>query len=71
MRTISNQYWNFRFFHEFFFQKHKKCSYSNNFGRMWLVNELVPTFSAVYRKLAKSVSFCMRKGGFLADPLPK
>ena len=29
-----------------FFQKHKKSSYFNNFGRMWLVNELVLNVSA-------------------------
>ena len=29
-----------------FFQKHKKCSYFNNFGWIWLVNELALTFLA-------------------------
>ena len=32
-------------FSKSFFQNHKKCSYFENFGRMWLVNELVLTFS--------------------------
>ena len=29
-----------------FFSEAQKCSYFDNFGRMWLVNELVLTFSA-------------------------
>ena len=39
MNIIRNQYWNFRFF-----KKYKKCSYFYNFGRIWLVDELVLTF---------------------------
>ena len=46
MSTIRKQYWNFEFFQKVFFEKHKKCSYFNNFCRMWLVNEPVLTFSA-------------------------
>ena len=41
MRSIRNLYWNFGFF-----QKHQKCSYFDNFSRMWLANELFFTFSA-------------------------
>ena len=41
MSTIKNEYWNFRFF-----QKHKTSAQSLNFDWMWLVNELVLTFSA-------------------------
>ena len=41
MSAIRKQYWNFGFF-----QKHKKCSYFHNFGRMRLVNELVLSFLA-------------------------
>ena len=41
MSIIRNQYCNF-----LFFRKHKKCSYFYNFGRIWLINELVLTFWA-------------------------
>ena len=41
MSTIKDQYWNF-----LFFQKHKSSAQSLNFDWMWLVNELVLTFSA-------------------------
>ena len=46
MSTIKNQYWNFWFFQQVFFQKHKSSAQSLNFDWMWLVNELVLTFSA-------------------------
>ena len=32
-----------------FFQKHKKCSYFDNFCRMWLLNEPVLTFLAAIK----------------------
>ena len=35
----------FWIFPKSFFQKHKKCSYVHNFGRIWLFNELVLNFS--------------------------
>ena len=41
MSSIRNKYWNF-----WFFQKHKRSAQSLNFDCMWLVNELVLTFSA-------------------------
>ena len=41
MSTIKNQYWNFGFL-----EKYKKWSSFLNFGWIWLVNELVLTFSA-------------------------
>ena len=49
MNTIRNQYCNFGFFHKVFFQKHKKCSYFDNFCRIWLVIELVLTFRALIK----------------------
>ena len=45
MSTIRRQYWNFGFFQEFFLKKIKTFSYFHNFGWMWLVNELLLTFS--------------------------
>ena len=45
MSTIRNQKCNFLLFQKKKFQKHKKCSYFNNFSRLWLVNKLL-TFSA-------------------------
>ena len=44
MSTIKNPYWNF-----WFFQKHKSSAQSLNFDWMWLVNELVLTFSAAIK----------------------
>ena len=32
-----------------FFRKHKKCSHFHNFCRIWLINELVLTFSATIK----------------------
>ena len=47
MSNIKNKYCHFRFKKKRKkFQKHKKCSYFNNFSRMWLVNEPNITFSA-------------------------
>ena len=40
MTTIRNQYWNLRFFQKVSIEN-KKSSYFHNFGRIWLVNELV------------------------------
>ena len=44
--TIGNKYCKSKFFQTVFLKKNKKCSYFDHFCRMWLVNELVFTFSA-------------------------
>ena len=44
MRSIKNQYSSFGTFHSFF--QTQKCSFFNNFCRIWLVNELILTFLA-------------------------
>ena len=54
MRTIRNQYWNFGFVSYNFFSKTQKCSCFNNFGQMWLVNELVENTFSTSIKYAKS-----------------
>ena len=41
MSIIRSQYWNF-----VLSQKHKKFSYSNNFDRVWRLNELILNFPA-------------------------
>ena len=45
MSTVRNQYIGI-------FQKNKKCFYFNNFGLMWLVNELVLSIW-IFKKSAK------------------
>ena len=74
IKSFSVQVLEFWIFSSIFFQKHKKCSYFNNFDRVWLVNELVLPFSSPikYAKAQFNPIILSRivKSDFYIKPIP-